>query len=245
MIWTIARRELLGYYATPLAWVLIAAAQLLLAWLLFRQLEVYQQIQPQLTLTGAALGITDLVTTPTLSSTALALLLLTPLLGMRSVAGEIASGRVHLLLSSPVSVHAILLGKWLGLVICLLPVIALSLLMALALGLGSDFDSGRWLLSGLALMLVLSLAAAVSVWTSTLTSQPSIAAVLAYAALGLIWIIDANNTESLFVWLALDRHFTPFLAGILQISHLVYFVSLTLAALALATHRLWQLRGEA
>ncbi len=243
MIWTIARREILGFYATPVAWLLIAAAQAILAWLLFKQLEVYQQIQPQLTAAGSTLGINDLVIAPTYSTAALMLLVITPLLGMRSFADEMSSGRIRLLLSSSASAIDLVLGKWLGLVITLLPLIVLMLLMALALSLGSSVDIGKLITSTGALLLLLGMSAAVSVLTSTLTSQPAIAAVLAYALLLLLWIIESPDGQSGFNMIAILPHIQPLFQGSLILSSLTYFLSLTLAALTLGSHRIWQYGG--
>lgn len=243
MIRVIARREILGFYATPIPWLLIAAAQLIVAWLLFKQLEVYQQIQPQLTAAKSALGVNDLVIAPTYSTAALMLIVLTPLLGMRSFADEIATGRIHMLLSSPASARDLVLGKWLGLVIALLPLVILMLLMALSLGLGSALDPGRIFTATLGLTLLLGLAAAVIVFTSSLTSQAPIAAVLAYAVLILLWIVESPDGDSIFGSLAMLPHLEPLLQGLLRLSGIVYFISFTMAALALAVNRIWLFRG--
>ncbi len=242
MIGTIAWRELRDLYSSASGWLALAAAQLLLAWMLFAQLEIYLKIQPRLTAIGNPLGIGDLVIAPTLASAALALLLLVPLLGMGSLAEELRSRRMTLLLSSPLSATSLVLGKWLGLLLACLPVVVLVMAMAVALGMGSHLDSGRLAAGALGLLLLIALASAVTLWFSSLGEQPLSAAALSWGLLFLLWFLDASGSEGLGLF-SLKRHLEPFFHGMVPGESLVWFLTLTLAALALAIHRIWQLEG--
>ncbi len=242
MISAIALRELKEKYGGASGWLALAAIQLLLAWMLFAQLEIYLRIQPRLTALASPLGIADLVVAPTLASAALALLLLVPLLGMGSIAGEVQSRRLALLLSSPVRASALVLGKWLGLLLAALPAVLLVLLMALVLGLGSHLDPGRLASSALGLLLVAALAAAVTLWFSSLVEQPLTAAALAWGLLFLLWFLDSSGGEGLAL-LSLRSHLEPFFQGRVAAEALAWFSVLTAAPLALAVHRLWRLGG--
>ena len=242
MIGTLARRELRGLYTTAGGWLALAAAQLLLAWMLFAQLEIYVKIQPRLTALASPLGIGDLVIAPTLASAALVLLLLVPLLGMGSIAGEVHSGRMALLLSSPVSALQLVLGKWLGLWLASLPVVALVTGMAVALGLASDLDAGRLAAGVLGLALLAAMTSAVTLWFSSLGEQPLSAAALSWGLLFLLWFIDASGDGGLAL-LSLKSHLEPFFRGLVSSESLIWFLTLTLAPLALTVHRVWRLGG--
>ena len=242
MIGTIAKREVRGIYATLTGWISLAAAQLLLAWLLFSQLEVYQKILPELVRTNSPLGLADLVVSPTLSSASLLLLVLIPLLGMGSLADERRSGRMQLLLSSPLPIHELVLGKWLGLVLATLPLLLMLLTMAVVLGLGSDLDAGRLAAAFLGLFLFTALAAAVTLLLSSLNEQPLAAAAMAWGLLFLLWLLDASGSSSLGL-LSLKDHLAPFLQGLVRGTDLVYFIAITAATLGLTTHRIWRLGG--
>ena len=243
MIRSIAFRELKSLYATPVAWVLLAASQLLLAWLMFAQLDVYLRIQPELTAAGSRLGIIDLVIIPTLNTSALMLLVIIPLLGSRSFSSEMQSGRIKLLLSSPVSALQLVLGKWLGLALASAPLSMLMILMALALEAGSSLDKGQLFSSALGLLLTTGMAAALTIWLSSITGQAMIAASLAYGVLFLLWLLDSHSTGGAPVNLALSPHLQPFFKGLIETGHLVYFMSIGALALGLAIHRLWRLGG--
>ena len=242
MIWAIARREILGCYTSTSGWIALAAAQLLLAWLLFLQLEVYLKILPELTAGSSPLGIVDLVISPTLSSAALVLLILIPLQGMGSFADELRSGRMALLLSAPVSAWQIVAGKWLGLLLGILPLVLMPLLMAWVLELGSAVDAGRLAASFLGLLLFAGMVAAISIWLSSISEQALTAAAMSWGLLFLLWLLDGNSGGAMAL-LSLNAHLSPFLQGVVATRHLAYFVVITLTALGFVTHRIWRLGG--
>ncbi len=242
MILLIARRELKELFATPAGWLALAGVQLLIAWLWFAQLEIYLKIQPRLTAANSPLGIFDLVISPMLSALALALLVVIPLLGMNSLSAEIRSGRIALYLSSPVHAWQLVLGKWLGLMLAVLPSILLLASMSLLLGLGSSLDSGRLAASILGLLLLTALVAALSLWLSAANTQALGAAALSWALLFLLWLLDANGAESMAL-LSLKAHILPFFKGWLRSQDLLYFIAFSLFALGLAIHRVWRAGG--
>ncbi|WP_456373860.1 ABC transporter permease subunit [Thiolapillus sp.] len=242
MIFAIAAREIRGIYVTIMGWAALAVAQLLLAWLLFTQLEVYQKILPELIKARSPLGLGDLVISPTLSSAALLLIILIPLLGMGSLSDEKRSGRIDLLLSSPISPLQLVLGKWLGLLLAILPLLLMLLVMAVTLGLSSAPDSGRIAASFLGLLLLSAMAAAISLWLSALNEQPLAAAAMAWGLLFLLWLLDTTASSSLSV-LSLNAHLQGFLRGLVRSSDLIYFIAVVLATLVLTTHRVWRMGG--
>lgn len=242
MIWAIARRELLASYTSASGWIALAAAQLLLAWLLFLQLEVYLKILPELAAKGSPMGIIDLVISPTLFSAALMLLILIPLQGMGSFADELRSGRMALLLSAPVSSWQLVAGKWLGLLLGVLPLLLMPLLMSWVLELGSAVDAGRLAASFLGLLLFAAMVAAISIWLSSISEQPLTAAAMSWGLLFLLWLLDGGK-GGIMQLLSLNTHLSPFLQGVVATEHLSYFFAITFTALGLATHRIWRLAG--
>lgn len=243
MILALAARELRALYTTPLAWLVLAGGQLILAWLFLTQLEVYQKIEPQLSVAGSVLGLADLVVMPTLNSAGLLLLLAAPLFGLQGIAAERRDGRIALLLSAPVAPLTLAVGKWLGQWLALLPLLLLALLTVGSLWAAAPLDPGRLATSALGLALFAAMAAAASLWLSSLGSHPAAAAAAAYGLLFLLWLLDSGGRDAPWQWFALTPHLSPSLKGLLRFSDLAYFGGLTTAALALTAHRLWQLRG--
>ena len=135
MILVIARRELRSLFLSPLAWVILAVVQLVLAWVMFLQLDQFFLLQDQLATLPNAPGVTDLVVAPTIEFASIVLLMVTPLITMRLLSEERRSGTLDLLLSSPVSVSAIVLGKFLG---AFLFMVILTLMVSMMMLHGTD-----------------------------------------------------------------------------------------------------------
>ena len=84
MIFTIAARELRSLFLSPLAWAILAVTQFIMAWLFLAQIETWLTLQPRLAAIEGAPGVADIVVAPLLANAAIVLLLITPLITMRS-----------------------------------------------------------------------------------------------------------------------------------------------------------------
>lgn len=243
MIATIALRELRSLFLSPLAWSILGVVMLILGYLFLSQLEEYAQVQSQLALMEGAPGVTELVVAPTFASAAVILLLVVPLVTMRLVAEERRSRTVALLFSAPVSMTAIVLGKYLGVLGFLGVLLALIALMPLALLPAVPLDPGLLAAGLLGLALMLAAFAAAGLFMSTLTAQPTIAAVLSFGLLLLLWIIDWTGSGGegggrLLAYLSLQRHYQSLLRGLFDSSDLVYYLLFILTFLVLSIRRL-------
>src|SRR4029453_2227428 len=120
------------------------------------------------------------------------LILLVPLITMRTIAGERRTQSLSLLLAAGGGNTRITLRKnfcALGLVLL---IIVLVLAMPLALEFGTSLDLGRLAAASLGLVLFASALTAIGVLCSAWTSQPALAAASAFAITSLLAIIDAG-----------------------------------------------------
>ena len=115
MIRVIAARELRILFATPLAWIVLAVVEFLLAWVFFTRVELFLENQAAIAARPGAPGLTDVVVAPVFGTAAIVLLLVTPLLTMRSFAEERRNGTLALLQAAPAGTAELVLGKYLGL----------------------------------------------------------------------------------------------------------------------------------
>lgn len=197
MIFTIAGKELRALFASPLAWLVLTVIQVVLGYGFLRRLDDFLQIQPQLAQMASPPGFTELVAAPTYATAAAVLLFAVPLLAMRMIAEERRNQTLTLLLSAPVSMTEIVIGKFTGLMAFLLIIVLLVLAMPLMLVTGTRLDFG--LLAGLTLALLLLAAgfAAVGLYASSLTAQPMAAALLGFGMLMAMLFMGETAGDSL------------------------------------------------
>lgn len=240
MILTVAAKELKSLFGAPLAWVVLAVVQGVLGYLYLVSLDRFLEIQPQLAQYPNAPGATEIVVAPVFGAASTLFLWIVPLLSMRLIAEERRNQTLTFLLSAPVSLTQIVLGKFLGLVAFLLVACALILVMALALYAGGRIDIGLVGANILGLVLLSSAFAAIGLYLSTLTAQPVVAAVSAFAVLIGLSILNmgASDPGSPLHLISLMKHQESFAKGTLHTGDVVYFVLVTGMFLALAVRRL-------
>ena len=115
MINTIAGKELKALFSSPLAWVVLTLLQLILGFGFLKRLDDFMQIQPQLLQAPNPPGVTELVVVPVYATCAIIMLFAVPLLAMRLIAEERRNQTMVLLMSAPLSMTEIVLGKFCGL----------------------------------------------------------------------------------------------------------------------------------
>ena len=115
MIFIIAKQEFKTMFLSPMAWVILAVLQTLLGYMFLAQLDNFYLLQPQLLQLKNTPGVTDIVVAPLFQLSAIILLMIMPLITMRSIAEEKRNRTLSLLISSPLSMTDIVLGKFFGL----------------------------------------------------------------------------------------------------------------------------------
>ena len=193
---------------------------------------------------GGAPGLTELVVLPLIKTAGFVLLLVVPPMTMHLVAEERRSGTLVLLLSSPLSMTEIIIGKYLGVMGYLLTLVAAVGILPVLLLSGGSLDLGLYLSAMLALCLMIAGLGAGGLFVSTLTPQPAIAAVGSFGMLLILWILDwAGNTDAtglggLLAYLALGTHFDAMLKGLVDTYDIAYFLLLVIGFVGLSIRSL-------
>jgi ABC-2 type transport system permease protein len=239
MIFSIAWRELKSLFLSPLAWAILVVVQVILAFLFLSNIEYYLQLQPQLLGMRNSPGVTELVVGRQLSTTAIVLLLVIPLLTMRLISEERRNRTLTLLFSAPLSMSEIIFGKYLGIMAFVGLLLALISLMPLSLLGSANLDPGIVAAGLLGLALLLGSFAAVGLFMSTLTQYPAVAASSTFGILLLFWLLDWSGDEnSLLAYLSLLNHYEPFLRGVFDSTDAAYYLLVIVMFLVLSIRRL-------
>ncbi|MBY0485205.1 ABC transporter permease subunit [Nitrosomonas sp.] len=240
MIVTIIRKELSMLFISPLAWILLALIQLILTWVFLVRLDAFLEIQSQLMQIANPPGITEIIISPVFAMAAIILLMVTPLLSMRLLAEERRNHTLTLLISAPVSMADIVIGKFLGLMVFFLAVIALIVALSISLRLGGALDFGLILSNTLGLFLVTACFSALGLYISSLTAQPIIAAIGTLGALLGLWMFNlaASETDGWLQYFSLLKHFEQFNQGLIDTLSIAYFILFIVTFLVLTIRRL-------
>lgn len=240
MIATIVRKELKVLFTSPLAWTLLALTQLVLTWIFLGRLDAFLEIQSQLIQIANPPGITEIIVAPVFSMAAIVLLMVTPLLTMRLLAEERQNNTLVLLLSAPISVTDIILGKFLSLIIFFFIMIALLIVLSFSLLIGGMLDFGLLLTNVLGLLLIAACFVSLGLYVSSLTGYPAIAAAGALGLLLGLWVIDivASDGDSIVRNISLLKHYEHFNRGMIDTFSFAYFILFIVTFLALTIHRM-------
>ena len=242
MIFTLARRELRSLFLSPLAWVILAVAQIILSWVFFSSIDVFFKLQPELANPPGAPGATDLIVAPLLETASIILLMISPLLTMRLISEEQRTKTLTLLVSSPLGITEIILGKYLGIITFMFIFVCLLSLMPLSLLLGTQLDLGKTLSGLFGLYLLLCAISAAGLYMSSLTDNPMIAAISTFGLLLLLWIMDTQaggaDGDNIFSYLSLTSHFSSLLRGLLRSVDISYFLLFITTFLVLAIRQM-------
>jgi ABC-2 type transport system permease protein len=240
MIRTIIAKELRSLFASPLAWVILAFLQVILAWIFLTRMNFFLNVQGQLARMPNPPGLTEFVVVPMFGIASIVLMMSVPLLTMRLIAEERRNRTMTMLMSAPVSMTQIVLGKFLATAIFLAMVGGLITLMALSLLMGGKLDYGLLAANLLGLLLLTGSFAAVGLFVSCLTTHPVVAAIGALAAFLALWLVNiaASDPASPLHLFSLLKHFEGFVNGAIAVTDLIYFVLLTAVFLILSIRRL-------
>jgi len=246
MIFHLAARELRSLFLSPLAWSIIGVVQIVLSLLfLFTLQDFLMTQQARLHMYAMPLGVTDFVVVPLYSSASIVLMLVVPLITMRVISDERRNRSLTLLFSAPLSMTEIVVGKYLGILAFLIIMTLIYSLMPLSLLFAGSIDFGLFFSLLLGAILMVAAFTAIGVFMSSLTAQPTIAAISTFGALLLLWIINmAGNSPggegsfNILSYLSMLTHYESFSRGLVNSTDVMYFVLVIFTFIVLSIRRL-------
>jgi len=169
-------------------------------------------------------------------------LMIIPIITMRSFADEKKMKTFRLLLSSPVHLREIILGKFLA---CMIVVAVMILISSYSVGflfLLGEPEPGPVITGYLGVLLMAGCCVSVGIFASSLTDNQIIAAVLTFGFSLFMWVIGwgaqaaGSITGQVLQYISIVDHLERFLKGLVNTSDLVYYLSFILFNLFLC-HR--------
>ncbi|MCH9828029.1 MAG: ABC transporter permease [Pseudomonadota bacterium] len=223
---TIASAEFRRIFVSPLAWAVLAVLQIIAGYVF--AVTLYQ-ISANPTALNDFLGVSDYVGANIFGFMTVLYLLVMPLMTMRAFSEERKSGSITLLFSAPVSLSQIVLGKFMGLFGFMLVMLLLVALMPLSLMFSTDLDLGRIAAGLFGLLLMLMAFGAAGLFVSTLTKEPTIAAIGGFGLLLLVWLVNVMAYQEgayaeVFKQISLLSHYENLRRGVFNTSDVTYYL---------------------
>ena len=222
---TIAGRELRAYFFSPIAYVITAIFTFFTGFLFYNNLLASQQAD--------------------LSNDFSWMLVLAvfaaPFLTMRLFAEENRMGTIELLMTAPVRDWEIVIGKYLAGLVAYMFMLFPTLWHVVIVWRYGPPDFGPILSGYLLMLLVGATFVAIGMFASSLTQNQIVAAVIAFFTLLFLWVANApasatgatNWLTQFLSYIALTTHFSDFQNGVLDSTHILYFLSVAAIAVFL------------
>jgi len=178
-----------------------------------------------------AMNVNQQLIRPLLQNVLILILFLMPMVTMRSYAEEKRSGTIELLLTSPLTDFQIIMGKFLGAMALYAAMLAVTLIHV---GLLFIYGRPEWkplVTAYLGLLLMGGCFISVGLFISSLTKNQIVAGMVTFAVFLMLWIItwigsfSGPTIDKLTQYLSIVDHYDDFGKGVIDTTHLIYYVS--------------------
>ena len=242
-ILALCKRDFVNYFTTPIAYILLAIFLFLVGnifWLTYASYAEAYRAYSSYPWAKEELTLGQMVLRPYFMIMSNILMFFIPMITMRLLSEEKKLGTIEFLLTSPVTIPQIIIGKYLAAVALVLTMFAGSAIYPLLLQIYGHPDLGLLASGYLGLLLMAMAFIALGLFASSLTENQIVAAIIGFSMLMLFWIINwgaknvGNSTiNKLLNYLSLSDHFADFAKGIIDTQHVIYFASIALLGLFL------------
>ena len=230
-ITTLARRELSGHFLCLRGYIILSGVQLLMGASLLTVVYL---------LDGRAYDLPLTEKFPQTEFFWLLLLMISPVITMRTFAQEKSSGTFETLMTTPVSDRQVVFAKFLGSFLfyltAFLPMLLYPFILERYTHESVAVDTGALLSLGLGITLFGSFFMALGCFASSLTRSQIVAAVLTFAVGTCLFMLgyfaDLQPPEMkwwhyIFQHISMLKHMQDFSTGIVDSRHVLYYLSLT------------------
>ncbi len=230
----IAQKELKSYFAGPIAYIAIGLWALLYGYFFIAILQYFvrQSLQMgQFGMAPQAINVNQALIRPLLQNVTIMILFTMPMVTMRTYSEEKRSGTIELLLTSPLTDFQIVMGKFLG----AMALYGIMLLVTLIhIGLLFVYGNPEWkpiVTAYIGILLLGGCFVSLGLFISSLTKNQIVAGMTTFAVFLLFWIItwigsfSGPTVDKLTQYLSIIDHLDDFTKGVLDTSHLIYYLS--------------------
>jgi len=250
---TIFRKELNSYFASPIAYLVLAFFGFLAGYFFYVYVAIFvsRGMESQMMGRGMPMDVNEWVIRPMLSNLSVIGLFMIPMITMRLFAEEKRSGTIELLATSPIRDIEVIVGKWLAALVLYACALGVSALSVATLYLYGKPDLAPIMTGYLGLLLQGGSLLAIGTFISTTTKNQIIAAFVTFALCLILWVLDWVSAYETAAWakvvayLSVITHFEPFAKGVLDTKDVIFYASMIFFGLFLTARSMESLRWRA
>ena len=234
-ILAIATKELKSYFASPVGWILLGFWSLLYGYFFVAIMNFFVRQSMQMSQFGQAgpqaMNVNQQLIRPLVAQNLpILVLFLLPAVTMRTYSEERRSGTIELLLTSPLTDFEIIMGKFLGAMALYGVMLAVTLIHV---GLLFVYGRPEWkpiVTVYLGLLLLGGCFISVGMFISTLTKNQVVSFMATFGVFLFLWVITwigsvIPTIEGLVTYLSIIDHYEDFNKGVIDTTHLIYYIS--------------------
>ncbi|MBL7715107.1 MAG: ABC transporter permease subunit [Bdellovibrionales bacterium] len=242
-IWTIARRDFRSYFTSPVAYIVIGAFLGIMGWMFFYSLQHFVTESARFAQQGQKVSITDAVVRPLYGNMAVIFLFMLPFVTMRLFAEERKLQTIQLLITSPVTLTEIILGKFFSSFLLVCVMLAMTFIYPVVLFTSTTPDPGPIFTSLLGTLLLASCYLSIGILFSAMTENQIVAGALTFGTCLFFWLISwaamsaSSTAADVLNYLSLINHFGQFGQGSINSPDVIFYLSFVGISLFL-THRI-------
>jgi len=222
---TVAKREIKAYFNSPVAYIVVTVFMLIAGYLYWSQLFLEKQAELRYYFTLTPLVFTFII----------------PAITMRLIAEEKGSGTLEMLITMPVRDWEVVLGKFLAGMAMLAAIVGMTCFYAVTLAFLGPLDRGPMITGYLGLLLMGGAYVSIGVMASSLTRNQIVAFILAFAISFALFIFGQivqyapDWITPVLAFLSMGNHFESLSRGVIDSRDVLYYVSVMVVALIIAT----------
>jgi ABC-2 type transport system permease protein len=221
----ISKREIRTYFNSPVAYIVVTVFTIVFGFFFFNNLFVEKQADMRAFFSLAPLMFCFFA----------------PAVTMRLLAEERGSGTIEILITMPVRDWEVVVGKWLAAMALLVTTLALTAVFAVTVAKLGPLDKGPALGGYLGLLLMGGSYIAIGVMASSFTRNQVVSLIIAFGIcfalflFGKILPFVPEKLQPIVSFLSTDTHFENVSRGVIDSRDVIYYASVILVSLLVAT----------
>lgn len=227
-IFAIFKREMKSYFNSPVAYIIVTIFLLIAGWFFSAGLFLVNEASIR-----NIMGIVPLI-----------FILFIPAISMRTISEEKKSGTIELILTMPVKESELILGKFFASLALLSIALVFTWAYVLTVAILGDPDGGPIFAGYLGLFLMGAAYLSFGIFASSMTENQIVAFIVGFAIIFVFFILDKVlvfaplSMAGVLEYLSIDYHFNNILRGVIDTRDVIYYLSLIVFSLTLASQAL-------